>query len=56
MLSGFVLLDVPLGAEGHVAAEALLVEGDFEGVVVAFAAEEGQDVVGAGVATKVEQE
>ena len=56
MLSGLVLLDVPLGAEGHVAAETLLVEGDFEGVVVAFAAEEGQDVVGAGVATKVEQE
>ena len=45
-----------LCAEGHVTAETLLVERDFEGVVVAFSAEEGQDVVGAGVAAKVEQE
>lgn len=45
-----------LGAEGEVAAEGLLVEGDFEGVVVAFAAEEGQDIVVAGVAADLQQE
>lgn len=34
-----------VGAEGEVAAEAMAVEGDFEAVVVAFAANEGEDVV-----------
>lgn len=45
-----------LGAEGEVAAEGVLVEGDFESVVVAFAAKEGQDIVVAGVAADLQQE
>ena len=37
-------------------AEGLLVEGDFEGVVVAFAAKEGQDVTCACVAADLQEE
>ena len=45
-----------LCAEGHVAAEAVLIEWYLEAVIVAFTPDEGQDVVGAGVAADVEQE
>ncbi len=54
MLSG--AFEVGLGTQGHVATEAVAVEGDFEAVVVAFATDEGDDVVGATIAGDVEEE
>ena len=47
---------VCLGPQGYVLTQAVAVEGDFEAVVVALAADEGQDVVGAAVAFDVEQQ
>lgn len=44
-----------VGAEGDIAAEGVSIEGDFKAVVVAFAAYEGEDVVGGGVARQVQQ-
>lgn len=52
--NGLVLFQEGVGAEGEVAAEAVAVESDFETVVVAFAADEGDDVVGGGKAVNVD--
>ena len=48
-----------MGTQGHVATEAVeavAIEGDFEAVVVAFAANERGDVVGTAVAGDIEEE
>ena len=45
-----------MGTQGHVATEAVAIEGDFEAVVVAFATNERGDVVGAAEAGDVEEE
>ena len=52
--NGLVLFQEGVGAEGEVAAEAMAVEGDFEAVVVAFAADEGEDVVGGCIAVNMD--
>ena len=44
----------PLGAKGHVVAEGGGVEGDFEAVVVAFAADEGDDIILSAVALNLQ--
>ena len=43
-----------VGAEGEVTAEGLPVEGDFEAVVVAFAAYERNDIVRSTVALNLQ--
>ena len=53
-LSG--VFEVGLGTQGHVATEAVAVEGDFEAVVVAFAANERGDVVGTVISGDIEEE
>lgn len=52
--NGLVLFQEGVGAEGEVTAEAMAVEGDFEAVVVAFAADEGEDVVGGCIAVNMD--
>ena len=44
----------PLGTQGHVAAEGGGIEGDFEAVVVAFAAYERDDIVRSTVALNLQ--
>ena len=46
----------PLGTQSHVAAEGGGIEGDFEAVVVAFATDEGNDVVRPPVALHLKKE
>ena len=50
------VFEVGLGTQGHVATEAVAIEGDFEAVVVAFATDKGGDVVGAVISGDVEEE
>lgn len=52
--NGLVLFQEEVGAEGEVTAEAMAVEGYFEAVVVAFAADEGEDVVGGCIAVNMD--
>ena len=52
--NGLLLIQEGVGAEGEVTVEAMAVEGDFEAVVVAFAADEGEDVVGGCIAVNMD--
>ena len=44
----------PLGSQGHVAVEGGGVEGDFEAVVIAFTANEGDDIIRSAVALNLQ--
>ena len=44
----------PLGSQGHVAAEGGGVEGDLEAMVVAFATDEGDDIIRSAVALNLQ--
>ena len=52
--NGLLLIQEGVGAEGEVTVEAMAVEGYFEAVVVAFAADEGEDVVGGCIAVNMD--